>query len=64
MTHDEVVCRAVAQNGAALQYAADSLRADRAAALAAVASDGLALRYASEALRAEEDRNALLHWKW
>jgi len=43
-----VVLAAVQQNGYALEYAADPLKADKEVALAAVSKNGLALRYASK----------------
>ena len=45
------VLAAVAENGYALEYAAEELRGDREVVLAAVATDGRALKYAVEELR-------------
>ena len=42
---------AVAQNGYALQYAAEDLRADKEVVYVAVAQNGDALRYAAEDVR-------------
>ena len=50
---DRVVAAAVAQNGAALQFASTALRNNGAVALAAVRSDGMALKFVSTAARAE-----------
>ena len=43
---------AVQQDGAALQYAAEALKADKEVVMAAVQQDGGALQYATEALKA------------
>jgi len=52
------VLAAVAQYGLVLQYASETLRADRGVVLAAVAQEGRALKWASEPLRA--DRGVVL----
>ena len=57
-TSREVVLAAVAQNGEALLYASDELKADREVVLAAVAQHGHALRHASAELKA--DRGVVL----
>ena len=49
----EIVLAAVSQNGSALRYASEELRADRETVLVAVRNCGSALRYASEELRAD-----------
>ena len=57
---------AVAQNGRALRFASDGLRADRDVVIVAVAQNGRALEYASAGLRVDPDvvivaRAARLH---
>jgi uncharacterized protein YdeI (YjbR/CyaY-like superfamily) len=55
LLHDkQVVLAAVAQDGLALQFAAEALRADKEFMLAAVAQNGRALYFAAEALRADK----------
>jgi hypothetical protein len=54
-TSKEVVLVAVAQDGRALEYASEELRADKEVVLAAVAQDGRALRYASEGLTSDKE---------
>jgi len=49
------VLAGVKQNGEALQYASEELRADREFMLAAVQQRGWALKYASQALRADRE---------
>ena len=51
---------AVEQNGYALLYASEELRADREFVLAAVRKDGHALLYASAELHADADREIVL----
>jgi hypothetical protein len=48
-----VVLAAVAEDGSALRYASERLKADREVALAAAAQDGYALRYAVAGLKAD-----------
>jgi hypothetical protein len=50
-----IVLAALQQNGAALQYASDELRAKRAIVLAAVQENGWALQYALEDLKADRE---------
>ena len=45
----------VSNNGRALQYASEELKADKEVVMAAVTNDGLALQYASEELRADKE---------
>jgi len=51
----EIVLAAVRQNGKALRYASDELRADREIVLAAVRQSCWALEYASKDLRADRE---------
>ena len=51
----EVALAAVQQDGFALRYASEALRADREVALAAAKKNGFALYHASEALRADPE---------
>ena len=51
----EVVLAACSQNGKALFYASETLRADKDVALAACSQNGDALQFASETLRADKD---------
>ena len=55
MPNWEVVLAAVAQNGYALMYGSDELKADREVVLAAVARNGGALWYASAELKADRE---------
>ena len=51
----EMAIAAVAQDGQALRYASDDLKADKEVVLTAVAQDGLALDYASDELKADKE---------
>ena len=51
----EVVLKAIARNGAALQHASAALRADHEVVLAAIAENPTALGYASMELRADRE---------
>lgn len=51
-SNKEVVLAAVRQNGLALRFASETLKADKDVVRAAVTQNGLALEYASEALKA------------
>mmetsp|Transcript_15006 Transcript_15006/g.35339 ORF Transcript_15006/g.35339 Transcript_15006/m.35339 type:complete len:154 (+) Transcript_15006:509-970(+) len=53
----EIVHQAVAQNGMALQYAAEELKSDKDFFLQAVAEDGRAIRFAAEELQRDRQIN-------
>merc|ERR1712087_237377 len=51
----DVVLAAVSQNGMALQYASEDLRADPEVVLAAIAQNGNAMMYAARHFQADRD---------
>jgi len=55
LTTTEIALAAVSQDGRALQFASDDLKADKEVVLAAVAQNGSALQFASDELKADKE---------
>ena len=58
ITDREEMLEAVKNNGGALKFASDTLKADREVVLEAVRSDGYAIQYASDTLK--DDREVVI----